>query len=460
MLFGCALRPIIVCPERLWQSLSADDRKAFLAHESAHYCRRDHWVRWLEWFVSTVYWWFPGVYFGQKQLERHEEACCDAWAVKALETKPRCYAETLLRVVDFISDHEVGLPRFASGMQPTETLEERLRLLMRNELDHSSSPLHSWGSGLACAAIWMVHPDAYPIEWARDVSPVRERVLADPLLLPVPAIVSDEDTEAVLESSLPAVPRGFWNASPVTNWAGFSFDVSGYQLTAVAGKGFVIDRSTGQRLEFDERGLTCIAEIPASGRVIIGDADGSVRLWDLDAGMPVSLLGRHPAGVTSLAIGPDGGVFSADSSGSVIRWEMQSGQTLARWDAGGREGRASDASLTVQSIRVSRDGSRIAVVCGDWRQTTTQKTLFLLNGKSLALASRQAIHCDTAIVLQDEQLRWCAVGWSGVVRSVDSSLPIGTIEKHRVSALLLSQHAALRTETAVELPELQGPEAF
>jgi bla regulator protein blaR1 len=116
MLFGFGRRAVIVCPDQLWQSLSTDNRNGFLAHETAHFYRRDHWVRWLEWVDTAANWWLPLVYIARRQLERHEEACCDAWAVSRLQLPPRSYAEALLRVVDFISDHEVGIPRLASGM--------------------------------------------------------------------------------------------------------------------------------------------------------------------------------------------------------------------------------------------------------------------------------------------------------------------------------------------------------
>ncbi|QDV88463.1 M56 family metallopeptidase [Planctomycetes bacterium TBK1r] len=443
MLFGFATRPIIVCPEALWQSLSPSDRRSFLAHETAHFLRRDHWVRWLEWSVSAVYWWFPGVYFAQKQLERHEEACCDAWAVKILDTKPRHYAEALLRVVDFISDHEVGLPGFASGMQPTATLEERLRLLMRNELDHAGSRLHTWGSGLACAAIWMVHPEVYSLELSRQWVRVTESA-SDPERMASPsAITSDLPNQDWDEQRLPAAPSGFWNAAPISDWGRFSFDVSGYRFSAITGEGFVIEGPSADPLAFDRQSLTAIAEIPTSGRVIIGDALGNVRLWDLAAGMPVSLLGRHAADVTSLAVTPDGGVFSADSSGTVIRWELQSGRTLARWTNKHLGQDTPSGSVAIQSIRSSVDGRFIAVLCGDWRQASTPKTLYLLDSQTLTENARQEMPPMTAVVLPDRSGRWYIVNWNGRVQSFDGSQSDMQIEKHRVSALLLSQHAVL-----------------
>ena len=69
--------------------------------------------------------------------------------------------------------------------------------------------------------------------------------------------------------------------------------------------------------------------MPATQRVVIGDRLGQVRLWDLSAGVPVSLIGRHTAPVSSLDYHEDSGLVSADDAGSVMRWDLQSGQVLA-----------------------------------------------------------------------------------------------------------------------------------
>ena len=158
MLFGIGRGTVIVCPDQLWRSLDTKQRNAFLAHEAGHYYRRDHWVRWLELFVTAAYWWFPGIYFAKQQLERHEEACCDAWAVAHLDAPPRSYCEALLQVVDFISENSVGIPGLASGMHPTKTLEERLRLVMRpDDFAQTITPMHMC-VGTICCTMWLLHP--------------------------------------------------------------------------------------------------------------------------------------------------------------------------------------------------------------------------------------------------------------------------------------------------------------
>ena len=129
-----------------------------------------------------------------------------------------------------------------------------------------------------------------------------------------------------------------------------------------------IEVSNQKTLCFSNDEFRAFAEVPSSQRIVIGSADGSVRVWDLNAGAAVSLLGRHRREVTSLACHEIGGLVSADAAGTVIRWDLQSGQTLAT-------ATADDVSAVgVQSIRFSNDGTELAVLSRWWNSTQTQQT--------------------------------------------------------------------------------------
>ena len=440
MLFGFGGRPVIVCPEQLWHAFSEQERHAFLAHETAHYCRRDHWVRWLEWFVTAAYWWFPGVYVARRQLQRHEEACCDAWAVRQLDSTPRHYAEALLRVVDFLSEHRVGIPRIASGMQPTDSLEERLRLVMTNGGEGDApAPLY-WCASVACISLWLLHP------------------LPMPYSDPVVAVINDltrPDTLASIDSSalkqsltmpgpeieLPDPPQGFWNQAVEHRWAEFSLVLPGARLIAEASRGITVEAPGREVLQFSSDELTAIVEIPTTGRVVIGDRLGQVRLWDLSAGMPVSLIGRHQSALTSLAYHATQGLVSADESGSVIRWDMQSGQVLATWSA---------SSGPVQSIRFSHEGELIATLSGCWDQNPDVQELHFVDSVTFASRGTMFVAPSTAVVFQSRDAGWVAVNWSGDIHSLETNAVIASVPKQRVSALMLSQQTDQRR---LNLPE-------
>ncbi len=438
MLFGVGWCPVIVCPDQLWQVLSDDEREAFLAHETAHYCRRDHWVRWLEWMVTAVYWWFPGVHWARRQLERHEEACCDAWAVRRLESTPRKYAEALLRVVDFISDNGVATPRLASAMQPTDSLEERIRLLMRHRgMDDASHPT-KWFAGAACFVLWLVHPISQPrtpipVTIAGDLHRSTTRIHTEIDVMRSTGVLGNPLTV------LPESPTGFWNRSPRNQWANFSLALPGAELFADVRHGISVNVDGRDPVHFTHDELTSLVEIPLTHRIVIGDRSGNLRLWDFSDSMPVSLIGRHRSGITSLAFHHRGGLVSADQTGSVMRWNIQSGQVLATWST-----QHNGFSLgSVQSVRYSNDGQTLAILVGRWHEGGSGGSVHILSTETLEVLRSLPVACGTAAIIPDSDGAWLSVDWTGVVRLLDSQLPIHSVSKDQVSALVLSANYSL-----------------
>lgn len=434
MLLTAGRRVVIVCPRELWRTLGATERRAFLAHEAAHFRRFDHWVRWLEWAVTAAYWWLPLVHLARGQLVRHEEACCDAWAVRQLSVSPRRYAETLLCVVDFLSERRGGgLPRLASGMQATRTLEERLRLLRDPLETHAFSGPVQRLAGVGCVALWLLHPSAH-----LQPSPAAVSVRPDAATAPnwdaalSPEEVTAEPAAGRTTFTLPEPPRGFWNQTPPRRWANFSLSLPGAELIGEAGRGVAITVGGHEPLSFPRDALSAIVEIPSTQRVVIGNEAGELRLWDLAAGVPVSLIGRHAAAVTSVAYRDGGGLASADEAGSVVRWDLQSGQMLASW---------SDTTDGVQSVRFSCDGTSLAILTGRWEQAAVTRQVLMVDSRSLEVSRSFTVPGDTAVVLEHPGGGWLTVSWSGDVRSLETMRVVSAMAKEQVSALVLSQQS-------------------
>ncbi|MDX1928860.1 MAG: M56 family metallopeptidase [Pirellulaceae bacterium] len=447
MLFGVGPATCIVCPNRLWDQLTETQREAFLAHEVAHFMRRDHWLRWLEWFVTAVYWWCPLVYVARQQLERHEEAACDAWAVLRLNASRRVYAETLLNVVDFLSENRVGTPRLASRMQGTDSLEERLRLIMSAGKDSGLSAPRCIAIATLGLVLLLMHP--VPKSVAASIA-VRPTPAFDSAVTVRESTKTDLDTELHGEHpplvALPPVPRGWWNELPRRTWADVRMGDTDLRLLAEAGVGIsLIDNSQSQHM-LDSQSVRAIAYVASTGRLIIGNSKGELHLWDVVSSQAVSLIGRHPESITSLAYHPKSGLVSGDAAGNIMAWDIQSGRIKGATSVGGPVG----------SVRWATRGDKLAVVVSDWASANAFAELLMLDGNSLTNVQTLQLPHHVAIAQQHSHEGWLAVDWSGTLWSLVSGNAVGSVPKEYVSAVLLCQDILDRTELLAIGPKLEN----
>lgn len=446
MLFGAGRATCIVCPDRLWEQLSEGQREAFLAHEVAHFMRRDHWLRWLEWFVTAVYWWFPLVYVARRQLERHEEAACDAWAVVRLNASRRVYAETLLNVVDFLSENRVGIPRLASRMQGTDSLEERLRLIMSAGKESGMSKGRRSLLVVACLTLLIIHP--IPSSVAAAVA--KSTSLLESSDVVNDAVQSDLEIHPSKISSsaisLPPVPQGWWNEPPARTWAEAKIAESDMKLLAEAGIGISLSKNNQSQHVFNSQTVRAIAHVATSGRLILGDANGDLHLWDVDASQAVSLIGRHPASVTSVAYHPISGLVSSDATGNVFAWDIQSGRIKGAVSVDGN----------VCSLRWTTTGNKLAIVVSNWADATASAKVLIVNSSTLATEQLLHIPRDVAIAQQHKSKGWVAVDWSGTLWSLVTGNAVGNIPKECVSGIVLCQDVFDHVEVLATRPKMEN----
>lgn len=129
----------LLLPLELLQRLPAEEVQTLLAHELAHYKRRDHWVRHLELLATGLYWWHPVVWWARRQLREVEELCCDAWVVWALPRAARAYARALIETVDFLSETRAVLPAAASGIGHIQGLKRRVTMILKGNTPRALS---------------------------------------------------------------------------------------------------------------------------------------------------------------------------------------------------------------------------------------------------------------------------------------------------------------------------------
>ncbi len=131
MLWTFGRKARLVVPESLLGRLTTEQWRTLLAHELAHWRRRDHWVRWLELLALGIYWWCPLVWWAKRELQQAEEECCDAWVVTTLPGAARAYALALVETLDFLSGARTVLPPAASGLGHIHLLRRRVTMILR-----------------------------------------------------------------------------------------------------------------------------------------------------------------------------------------------------------------------------------------------------------------------------------------------------------------------------------------
>ena len=177
------VRTRLVMPRDLWERLSAEQRRAVVVHELAHFARRDHWLRPIEALVLGTHWWLPPVWHWRRHLRRAEEAACDQRALTASGLRPRVYAETLLEVAGHLqglsgSRTAAALPPLSTGALWPQPLEQRLTRIMqpaRQRPLHGSVRLALLGLGLVAFGLRPVPAAARqetPPELPSEVQPL------------------------------------------------------------------------------------------------------------------------------------------------------------------------------------------------------------------------------------------------------------------------------------------------
>jgi beta-lactamase regulating signal transducer with metallopeptidase domain len=123
----------IVLPADLFAKLDARQQEAVIAHELAHYHRRDHWVRWFEATVIGLYWWHPVVWWAHRRLQDAEEACCDASVLSLLPERAKEYASALLATMEHLSDSRATTPLVASGFGRNALITRRFQMILNRQ---------------------------------------------------------------------------------------------------------------------------------------------------------------------------------------------------------------------------------------------------------------------------------------------------------------------------------------
>ena len=134
MLWASLYRPTVVVPKNVLSSLDPEQVSSVLAHEMAHYARRDHWTSCFATATLAVFWWHPIVWIVRRELRQTQEECCDAMVITSGTIQRKRYAETLLAVVDLQSQAERIDSIVCPGMGSSASFQRRFEMLGMNSV--------------------------------------------------------------------------------------------------------------------------------------------------------------------------------------------------------------------------------------------------------------------------------------------------------------------------------------
>ena len=100
-LLGC-ISPCVILPRRSIEALSEDELRNVLAHEVAHFVRRDHFVVALATLIRALVWWNPIAWWACREMRVAQELACDSLALSLANASAASYANALWKVVNLL----------------------------------------------------------------------------------------------------------------------------------------------------------------------------------------------------------------------------------------------------------------------------------------------------------------------------------------------------------------------
>jgi beta-lactamase regulating signal transducer with metallopeptidase domain len=343
MLWGWGRGAVVLFPRELLARLAPEARDTLLAHELAHFLRRDHWTRVLEFVATGFYWWHPAVWLARAGVEAAEEECCDAWVVGGLAASPRRYAEALLATVDFAA--ELQRPRLPPGACAAN---RGARLLHRRLVGiiHAERPSRLRGRAVIRAltlAVLLIQP---VLRAATSESGVRgpESEARSQTVFPEPYVMTS-DTWPLPPPKKSAEPPA-WATAVAPNGA----------ITALArDKDVVLRRADGTVKALGPGKPLALAFAPDSKRLATAGPGPLVRTWDDRS----RLLAKAsvPAAAWSITYTPDSTrLLVLDAAGCISVLHPETLAPLTSWSVEG----------PANTIACAPDSKTVAVACGSW----------------------------------------------------------------------------------------------
>lgn len=129
-LFGF-VRPRILLPQGLIETLGLDELHYVFLHELAHLKRRDIYLAWLVCLLQVLHWFNPLIWLAFRRMRADQEVAADALALSAAGTEEsRRYGQTIVSLLERFSRPQY-LPSLAGILENPSHIERRIQMITR-----------------------------------------------------------------------------------------------------------------------------------------------------------------------------------------------------------------------------------------------------------------------------------------------------------------------------------------
>ena len=365
---GGLMRPVVVLPPDLSDSLTPKQLTWVLLHELAHVRRGDLWVVAAQRVVQAVFFFHPAVHLANWIIHELREYACDDVALAACKTSRRVCGEGFLAIVER-SVERVPIASPALGLFES-------RLLIRRRLIRILDPrrtVHARLSRPAACFLLVLGLVVLPFGRSRDVSANPKSSLPiprSPIVVPLeptsyrPGVVWHQERHS---ANVPN-PK---SASGRAVVLALSYSPDGSTLASAGDDAVILlrDVASGKvvgRLEGHRDVVTCLSFSPDGKTLASGSYDRSVKLWDVASGRGRATLTGHTNWVFSVAFSPDGRTLASAGHDKMVRvWDTITGRetaALAGHSASVRAVAFAPARKGQEDLLVSSGADRLVMV--------------------------------------------------------------------------------------------------
>lgn len=296
-------QPLVVMPRELMDDLNPQQLRGIVAHELAHYVRRDHWTNAFVFFVKVLLWWNPVVWWADREQRAAQELCCDAIAIDRCNASRRSYARTLLRALDFVQPESLTACVIAPGMGSRVSILRRFEMIGETQLSYR---LPRWTPWLLLVSVILLL--CFPVRG-------QDKEAADPANVPATAAGPDRTTNSpespsgirkivskIAERFVQQRPKTLWGKRPRGN-------------CTISGK--VVSAENGAPVDHARMYLFYVKTYDAI--FVNTESDGSFDFEDIPKG-PFSLKLSKTAGYQDVSYDPEG------KSGQFPQFTLEQGE--------------------------------------------------------------------------------------------------------------------------------------